>query len=68
MYHEECIAAFLEQKKALGWTIERLSNESGVSVCTINRVFAGQDVRISSFMAAVEALGLDLNLHVYNAA
>ena len=49
-----------ERKDDLGWTIERLSQESGVGVRTINRILAGEDVRFSSIEAVMNALGLSI--------
>ena len=49
-----------ERKDDLGWTIERLSQESGVGVRTINRILAGKDVRFSSMEAVMNALGLSI--------
>ena len=49
-----------ERKDDLGWTIERLSQESGVGVRTINRILAAKDVRFSSMEAVMNALGLSI--------
>ncbi len=49
-----------ERKDDLGWTIERLSQESGVGVRTINRILAGEDVRFSSIESVMNALGLSI--------
>ena len=54
------------QKDDLGWTIERISLESGVGIRTVNRIFAGQDVRYSSLVAVLKAL--DLTIHIEKAA
>ena len=49
-----------ERKDDLGWTIERLAQESGVGVRTINRILAGEDVRFSSIESVMNALGLSI--------
>lgn len=49
-----------EQKHNLGWTIEKISQESGVGVRTVNRILAGDDVRFSSLESVMDALDLSL--------
>ncbi len=51
-----------ERKNDLGWTIERISQESGVGVRTVNRILAGEDVRFSSIEAVMDALELSITV------
>lgn len=51
-----------ERKDDLGWTIERISRESGVGVRTVNRILAGKDVRFSSIEAVMDALELSITI------
>ena len=51
-----------ERKDDLGWTIERISQESGVGVRTVNRILAGEDVRFSSIEAVMDALELSITI------
>jgi len=51
-----------ERKNDLGWTIERISRESGVGIRTVNRILAGEDVRFSSIEAVMNALELSLSV------
>lgn len=48
------------RKHNLGWTIEKISQESGVGVRTVNRILAGDDVRFSSLESVMDALDLSL--------
>ena len=57
----------LQRKHELEWTIEKISKESGVGVRTVNRIFAGQDVRFSSITAVLDALDIDLSLRMKKA-
>ncbi len=57
----------LQRKHELAWTIEKISKESGVGVRTVNRIFAGQDVRFSSITAVLDALDIDLSLRMKKA-
>lgn len=49
-----------ERKHDLGWTIEKISQESGVGVRTVNRILAGDDVRFSSLESVMDALNLSI--------
>jgi len=52
-----------ERKDDLGWTIDKISQESGVGVRTVNRILAGEDVRFSSIEAVMDALELSLTVN-----
>ena len=60
MQQNNLIESIQKRKDELGWTIERISQESGVGIRTVNRILAGQDVRLSSIKSVVEALGLSI--------
>ena len=47
-------------------TMNDIAEKSSVGVRTVNRAFAGQDVRFSSIAAILEAL--DLNIHISSKA
>ena len=64
MQQKYLIESIRERKDDLGWTIERLSQESGVGIRTINRIFSGQDIRFSSMVAVLNVLDIDLKLHM----
>jgi len=49
-----------ERKQLLGITIENLARLSGVGVRTVNRLFKGEDVKLSTVEAVTTLLGLDL--------
>jgi len=49
-----------KRKEELGWTIEKISRESGIGIRTVNRILAGKDVRFSSIESVIKALGLSL--------
>lgn len=51
-----------ERKQELGFTIERLSSESGVGTRTINRILAGNDVRYSSIESLLKSLNLSMTI------
>ncbi len=51
----QCIKEAKQQKKL---TLNEIASESGVAIRTVNRIFAGEDVRFSSLRAVLEALDL----------
>ena len=46
-----------QQKKM---TLEEIANNSKVAIRTVNRIFAGEDVRFSSLRAVLETLDLSI--------
>ncbi len=46
----------MELRQAQGWTQERLANESGVGLRTIQRLEAGQDASLETLSLVAEAL------------
>lgn len=55
----ELIQRILARKKQLGITIENLAKLSGLSVRTLNRLLANEDVKLSTIEKLTNFLGLD---------
>jgi transcriptional regulator with XRE-family HTH domain len=55
----DLIKRIIARKKQLNITIENLAKLSGVSVRTINRVLANEDVKLSTIESITNFLGLD---------
>jgi transcriptional regulator with XRE-family HTH domain len=53
-----------EAKTRKKMTINEIAAKSNVGIRTVNRIFAGQDVRFSSLIAVLEALELTLYIDV----
>jgi len=66
MQRNDLVESIQKRKDELGWTIERISQESGVGIRTVNRILAGQDVRFSSIRSVVEALSLTIHIEKVN--
>ncbi len=49
-------------KKQKKMTLNEIASESKVAIRTVNRIFAGEDVRFSSLVAVLDTL--DLNIYV----
>ena len=62
MQRDYLVEKILMRKQQLGWTINKMSEESGVGVRTINRILAKQDVRISSIDAIMRVLNLEITI------
>ncbi len=59
------IAQLLKRSKSRkNMTMNEIAEKSNVGIRTVNRIFAGQDVRFSSMTAVLDALDIDLNLHM----
>ena len=52
----------IKKKQELGFTIERLSSESGVGTRIINIILAGADVRYSSIELLLRSLNLSMTV------
>jgi len=59
MTHLELIAKIEARRKKLNITIVNLSKLSGLGVRTVNRFFAGEDVKLSTVEQITNLLGLD---------
>ena len=46
-----------QRRKAMGISIENLSKPSNVGVRTVNRLFAGEDVKLSTVEKVTSVLG-----------
>ncbi len=60
MQRSKLIQNVQQRKKALNITIENLAKISGTGTRTLNRFFAGEDVKLSTVEKLTEVLGLDL--------
>jgi predicted transcriptional regulator len=67
--HKLDILSTLKEAKTLSkLTINDISTKSGIGIRTVNRIFAGQDVRFSSIAAVLDALEIDLDIHIRQVA
>ena len=48
--------------------MNNISEKAGIGIRTVNRIFAGEDVRFSSVLAVLNALEIDFNIHLRQAA
>ena len=55
------VLRYAKSKKQL--TMKEIAAEADVGIRTVNRVFAGEDVRFSSLLAVLRSLDLDLSVH-----
>ena len=62
MQRDYLVEKIITQKEHLGWTINKLAQESGVGVRTVNRILARQDVRFSSIDAVMNVLNLEIKI------
>ncbi len=62
MQNREILQLLKKSKLDKNMTMNDIATKSNVGIRTVNRIFAGQDVRFSSMSAVLEAL--DLNLHI----
>ena len=45
-------------------TMMEIASRSKVGIRTVNRIFAGEDVRFSSMLAVLDTLDIELNAHM----
>ncbi len=62
MQSREILKLLKESKSDKNMTMNEIAEKSNVGIRTVNRIFAGQDVRFSSIVAVLEALDLNLNI------
>jgi len=62
MNSSEIVQRIKEAKQQKGLTFRDIASESGVAIRTVNRIFAGEDVRFSSLMAVLETLDLSISV------
>ncbi len=63
MQNLELIHALKHSKTTNKFTMNDISEKAGVGIRTVNRIFAGDDVRFSSILAVLDALEIDFNIH-----
>lgn len=59
MTRRELIHKIRDRKQCLGISIENLAKLSGIGIRTLNRFFAGDDVKLSTVEKITNILGLD---------
>ena len=64
----DIINTLKEAKAQHKFTINDISEKSGIGIRTVNRIFAGDDVRFSSIAAVFDALDIDLDIHIRRVA
>ena len=68
MKNIEIVDLLRKSKSEKKMTMNDIAEKSNVAIRTVNRIFAGEDVRFSSMMAVFNALDLDFELHMKKAA
>ena len=68
MQNLELIHAIKQSKATKKLTMNNISEKAGIGIRTVNRIFAGEDVRFSSVLAVLDALEIDFNIHLRQAA
>ncbi len=59
MTRQELINIIQHRRKQVGITLENLAKLSGLGIRTLNRLFAGEDVKFSTIEKVTNFLGLD---------
>lgn len=62
MRTEQIVTLLKQAKKEKKMTLHEIASHSKVAIRTVNRIFAGEDVRFSSLTAVLKTL--DLNVYV----
>lgn len=58
MSSTQIVQLIKKAKKQKEMTLDEIASQSGVAIRTVNRIFAGEDVRYSSMVSVLETLGL----------
>jgi len=66
MQNREILQQLKKSKSDKKMTMNDIAIQSNIGIRTVNRIFAGEDVRFSSMTAVFEAL--DLNIHINSKA
>ena len=66
MQNREILQILKKSKFNKKMTMNDIAAKSNVGIRTVNRIFAGEDVRFSTIIAVLEAL--DLNLYINSKA
>lgn len=64
MQNFEIVEILKKAKSTKKFTMNEIAEKSSIGIRTVNRIFAGQDVRFSSIVAVLKVLDIDLNLHM----
>ncbi len=64
MQIKEIVPLLKKAKAEKKMTIQEIATVSNVAVRTVNRIFAGEDVRYSSLRAVLAVLDLSISLNV----
>jgi transcriptional regulator with XRE-family HTH domain len=62
MKKTDIVSLLKRSKESKNYTIHDIAHLSGVSVRTVNRIFAGEDVRCSSLVAVLTVLDLEMSI------
>ena len=62
MRAKQIVALLKQAKQEKKMTLNQIASHSGVAIRTVNRIFAGEDVRFSSLITVLDTL--DLNIYV----
>ena len=68
MRKKEIVQLLKKSKSAKNMRMNDIASVSNIAIRTVNRIFAGEDVRFSSLIAVFNALDLDFELHMKMAA
>ncbi len=60
----EILQQLKKSKSNKNMTMNDIAEKSSIGIRTVNRIFAGEDVRFSSMAAVLDALDIDLRLHM----
>ena len=63
MQSKEIVALLKESKSQKKMTMNEIAAASNIGIRTVNRIFAGKDVRFSSMVAVLDVLDIDFRLH-----
>jgi len=61
MQYMEIVELLRKSKSTNKMTMNDIAEKSNVGIRTVNRIFAGEDVRFSSLTAVMNALDIDLS-------
>ncbi len=64
MQNMEILQQLKKSKSNKNMTMNDIAEKSSIGIRTVNRIFAGEDVRFSSMAAVLDALDIDLRLHM----
>lgn len=62
MGKEQIVKLIKQAKQHKKMTLNEIATSSGIAIRTVNRIFAGEDVRLSSLMAVLDTLDLSISV------